>query len=163
MGAKGNFRFIEPPDFLKGKIVKGKGLDWTSIDARAQASLDDMQSGFQHHLRQEIARMDDAMQRAQSAEPNDRVATLRELYEISHNLRGQGSTFDYPLITAICGSLCDFIEQTERFDDIHMSAIEIQISAVKAVLAGKIVGDGGTAGRELITSIEELVAKARKG
>ena len=163
MGAKGEFRFIEPPDFLKKKVVKGEGLDWKTIDAKAQATLETMQSSFLDHLRREIARMDEAMQRALSQGPSECLAALRELYEISHNLRGQGGTFDYPLITAICGSLCNFIEQTERFEKIHLEAIEIQLSAIKAVVAGEIVGDGGPAGRELLTSIEELVVKARKG
>lgn len=162
MGAKGEFRFIEPPDFLKKKIVKGEGLDWKTIDSNAQATLETMQSGFLDHLRREIGRMDEAMQRAQRQGPSECLSALRELYEISHNLRGQGSTFDYPLITAICGTLCDFIEQTERFQEIHLEAIEIQLSAIKAVVAGEIVGDGGTAGRELLSSIEELVVRARK-
>ena len=163
MGAKGEFRFIEPPDFLKQKIVKGEGLDWKTINAKAQATLDSMQSGFLDHLRQEIVRMDDAMQRALSQGPSECLAALREVYEISHNLRGQGSTFDYPLITAICGTLCDFIDQTERFEKAHLEAIGIQLSAIKAVAGGEIVGDGGKAGRELLSSIEELVVKARKG
>jgi len=162
MGAKGECRFIEPPDFLKSKIVKGKGLDWQTIQSRAQTTLDDMQNSFLDHLCRELALMDEAMQQARSQGPSECLASLRKIYEISHNLRGQGATFDYPLITAICGTLCDFIEQTEHFSEAHLEAIEIQLSAIRAVMAGRIEGDGGAVGRELLSSIGELVMKARK-
>lgn len=163
MGTKDECKFIEPPDFLKTKIVKGKGLDWKTIDSRARTTLADMKSRFLDHLGRELAVMDKAMERARGQDASERTAALRTLYDVSHDLRGQGSTFDYPLITSICCSLCDFIEHSGRFEEVHLEAIALQLSALKAVAAGRIEGDGGTLGEELMSGIEELVTKARMG
>ena len=74
MGTKDECKFIEPPDFLQTKIVKGKGLDWKTIDSRARTTLADMKSRFLDHLGRELAVMDKAMARARGQDASERTA-----------------------------------------------------------------------------------------
>jgi len=47
------------------------------------------------------------------AEDADEPAMLAEIYTVSHNFKGQGSSFGYPLITRTGASLCRLLKSRQ--------------------------------------------------
>ena len=76
-------------------------------------------------------------------------AALAELYAIVHDMKGQGSTFGYPLVTEIGQALCRLIKTHPA----AIGAIETHLAALDLVVNGRLAGDGGEAGRRLLAEL----------
>lgn len=96
----------------------------------------------------------------------DRTAGLpdgdspREIFSFAHDLRGQGGSFGYPLLSEIGGSLCQFLEARDfQLIDGDKVVVHSHFDAVAAILADEIAGDGDTVSQALVAGLLELVAK----
>lgn len=84
---------------------------------------------------------------------------FEEINLLAHELRGQGGTFGYPLITTFGKMLYDSTGKNCREDDNAVEIVKAHIDAMRAVLRDKVSGDGGQIGRELLHSLEVAVEK----
>ena len=75
-------------------------------------------------------------------------------------LRGQGGTFGYPLITTFGKSLYDATANGCNEDDVAVEIVKSHVDAMGAVLREKVEGDGGEIGRALLASLQMAIEKA---
>lgn len=85
---------------------------------------------------------------------------VANINRIAHELRGQGGTFDYPLITSFGKSLFETtinpgVEVTEN----RRKLIAAHIDAIRTVFKNRIQGDGGEVGLALLREIDLAVKK----
>lgn len=92
--------------------------------------------------------------------PSEGEEDVNLIFRVSHDLKGQGTTFGYPLVTQIAGALCDFIRMTRSSLSPDMiSVIRAHLSAMNLVLKQNIKGDGDAATQQLVQKLE--LASAR--
>lgn len=89
----------------------------------------------------------------------DRRKQFEEINLLAHELRGQGGTFGYPLVTVIAKRLYEFTGSVETTDDAAVEVVKAHVDTLRVVIREKIAGDGGDIGKELLTSLEEVVSK----
>ncbi len=82
---------------------------------------------------------------------------FQDINLLAHELRGQGGTFGYSLITTFGKMLYDCTGEGCREDDNAVEVVKAHIDAMRAVLREKVMGDGGSVGRALLQSLEEAV------
>lgn len=82
---------------------------------------------------------------------DDAVAKIRS---IAHDMRGQGSTFGYPLITQIAQSISGTLKISLTPDDLIA-----HIDAVEAIIENEATGDGGDKGRDILQSLEDKIGR----
>src|SRR5439155_465870 len=87
----------------------------------------------------------------------ERAQALEEINLIAHELRGQGGTFGYPLITVFGKSLYEATKVPSRQDDAGLEIVKAHIDAMRAVLREKIAGDGGDIGQQLFTTLKAQI------
>ncbi|NQU71854.1 MAG: hypothetical protein HQ514_14975, partial [Rhodospirillales bacterium] len=87
----------------------------------------------------------------------DNSEAIREIFGVCHNIKGQGSSFGYQLMTNIGGSLCDFIRDCEPATDFRLKVIEAHLAALEFVIDREIKGDGGDAGQGLVDKLKGYV------
>jgi Hpt domain len=80
------------------------------------------------------------------------------LYAAMHNIKGQGSSFGYPLVTRIGQSLCRLIAPGRALDEAGLKIAQAHLDALKLVLDQKIAGKGGEVGDKLAARLEGLTA-----
>ncbi|MBE7636716.1 hypothetical protein GUA87_07645 [Sneathiella sp. P13V-1] len=80
---------------------------------------------------------------------NKRIVTYKSINEIAHEMKGQGGTFGYPLVSTFGDSLYDFTGPNAGLSDNHVQIIKAHVDAMKATINGRIQGDGGQIGQEL--------------
>jgi len=95
-----------------------------------------------------------------------REATARRPYFdkinlLAHELRGQGGTFGYPLISIFGKMLYESTGANSAEDDNSVEIVKAHIDAMRAVLREKVSGDGGDVGRELQASLQAAIEKRR--
>lgn len=76
------------------------------------------------------------------------------IFRVAHDLKGQGSTFGYPLATQIAGLLCDFIRSAASDPSADLvSVIRAHLAALNLVLKQNIKGEGDEASRQLVEKL----------
>lgn len=88
---------------------------------------------------------------------------LAEINRSAHEMRGQGGVFGYPLITLIAKSLyeatCGSVTTVSVNEHLLLKA---HADAIKAVMSGRISGDGGVVGQQLLATLERAKKKYAK-
>ena len=95
---------------------------------------------------------------AATAAPAGRREQLDLLYAAMHNIKGQGSSFGYPLVTRIGQSLCRLVAPGRAVDEAGLKIAQAHLDALKLVLDQKIAGKGGEVGEKLAARLEGLTA-----
>ena len=92
----------------------------------------------------------------------ERAAELTEkIRSTSHDIKGQGATFGFPLITEVAASLCNLIKCQNTPDAVRMKLIAFHIDSMRVITAHDIRGSGGEQGRELVDRLRVAVDKAQ--
>jgi len=79
------------------------------------------------------------------------VAWSTQVYRTAHEIKGQGSTFGFTLISEIGASLCRLIRQREKLPETDFNRrAAAHCAAIRAVLEKGIKGDGGSEGAALL-------------
>ena len=81
---------------------------------------------------------------------------------MAHELRGQGGTFGYPLISVFGKSLYGFTGPGAVYSDSHLEIVKAHIDSMRVVINDRIEGDGGRLGLELSKGLEIAIAKYTK-
>lgn len=97
------------------------------------------------------------MTKGETLSPEDQEAMYRE----SHDIKGQGGSFGYPLLSEIAASLCVCIEHGNKENTHYIAILNNHITALKLILEKNIKGAGGKAEQELIKTIQEVTNKIR--
>ena len=147
---------ITPPtNSLRLKVGGGFGINADAI-AKAEEALKAMSAQFGQWLNDEIVKLDKAQTdiREQGYTP----VTAEALYFRAHDLKGLGTTYEYPLVTRIAGSLCKMLDDADRRMTAPIAILDAHIDAIRAVVRDEIQTDEHPVGRELAETLEARVA-----
>ena len=106
----------------------------------------------------DVASLESCLSRAQSDSKQWEDACL-EMRRTVHNIKGQGTSFGYPLMTKIGESLSHLLKTIETPSDPQLRLIEAHITALRLVMDQNIKGSGGEQGEALVTRLEDLVMR----
>ena len=150
-------QIIRPPNALRAKVGGFGGIDANAI-AKAEAALKAMSAQFGQWLNDEIVKLDQAQAdiRAKGYTPE----TAEALYFRAHDLKGLGTTYEFPLITRIGASLCRLIDDKDKRLTVSLPLVDAHIDAIKAAVRDSIKTDDHPVGRILIEELERKVAAA---
>lgn len=152
------------PNALKEKCAGGrmnpldKGALPMDVLEAAEQSLERAALDFTIWAQDYLARLSDLCTQA-LLEPGRRNNQFAEINQVALELRGQGGTFGYPLISVFGKMLFDATMEGCREDDSQVEIVKAHIDAMRAVLREKISGDGGEIGLALKKTLEDAVAK----
>ena len=79
--------------------------------------------------------------------------------EIVHVVKGQGTSFGYPLMTRVGDSLSRLLKALDAPNDDDIDLVGTHINTFEAVLQNNITGSGGELGETLASRLEALVDK----
>ncbi|MDH3701256.1 MAG: hypothetical protein OEU46_08070 [Alphaproteobacteria bacterium] len=156
MSEKGEVEVINVPHAIRLKVSGGGAISEAMLK-KANQVIEEMTASFVDVLRVEIDKMIALSQDAKSA--SDKSALVERIFEVSHDLRGQASTFDFPLVTRIGSSLCCFTEAADLSDVRAHEVIDAHINSMKLVVTQGLRGDGGAVGQKIATGLEIAAKK----
>lgn len=99
-----------------------------------------------------------ATARSLNDRPDDAAERLASMAGTVHVLKGQGSSFGFPLVTRIGRSLMLLLRGRESVDETVVALVAIHVDALSLVLHQPIEDDGGRLGAELIQRLDAKVA-----
>lgn len=137
--------------------MPGEERSMADVLARAQAAVEDLAKGYTTWARADVDRARKALEAAAS-DPAQRTRHMEELFRVAHDLKGQGASFGYPLITKLADSLCRLTRDRKlSYGDQHLDLAKAHLDAVQLVLTKEIKGEGGQVGAELAAKLKARV------
>ena len=146
------------PHNLRLKVGGRFGAIDPAAIAKAEAALKSLSGNFAQWLADEVVKLDAARQRVR--EEGMTVEAMETLYLRAHDLKGLGTTYEFPLITRIGASLCRLIDDKDKRLAASLPLIDAHIDAIKAAVRDGIKTDDHPIGRVLIEELERKVAAA---
>ncbi len=124
----------------------------------AEAAVAALADSFLEWITADIEKAKQALESAKD-KPGDNQAELREIFGVVHNVKGQGGSFGYDLLTKIGGSMCDYLRAANASaSEKQLKVIVAHFAAMDFVLEKNIQGSGGDVGSQLTGKVQQLVA-----
>ncbi len=147
---------IQPTNTLRMKVGGGfGGIDANAI-AKAEEALKAMSSQFGQWLQDEIVKLEQAQTAIR--EKGYTTETAEALYFRAHDLKGLGTTYQYPLVTRLAGSLCKMMDDPVKRLAAPPLLLDAHIDAIRAVVRDEIKTDDHPIGRTLAETLEARVS-----
>jgi chemotaxis protein histidine kinase CheA len=124
---------------------------------KAMAVLNELSSDYLVWVQADLKNLENIFEQAKTATGEQRTHLISEdLFRIVHDMKGQGATFGYELITDIGNHLCRYIERFNEFEDAQIADIAVHINALRLIIDEKLINDGGEKGSLLKQKVEAL-------
>jgi hypothetical protein len=127
----------------------------TELIARAEAAIAELRRDYPNWALNDVVAARAALDEA-VADPALRGPRLQRVYELAHDIKGQGGSFGYDLATRIGQSLCRLLRTTDR-STVDLALARQHLDALNLIFLKKIDGDGGTMGDRIAQRLETLV------
>jgi hypothetical protein len=152
-------QMIQVPNTLRLKVGGGNrlGMIDPGAIAKAEAALKSLSGNFAQWLQDEITKLEAARQQIRAEGPT--YDNMESLYLRTHDLKGLGTTYGFPLITRIAGSLCRLIDDKDRRTSAPMGLVDAHIDAIKAAVRDDIRAEDHPVGQVLVQELESRVAE----
>jgi hypothetical protein len=147
---------IQVPNTLRLKVGGRFGAVDASAIAKAEAALKSLSGNFGAWLQDEVTKLEAARQQVKTEGAT--AETLEALYLRAHDLKGLGTTYEFPLITRMAASLCKLIDDKDKRMQAPMVLIDAHIDGVKAAVRDGIKTDDHPVGKILVEELERRVA-----
>lgn len=122
-----------PPNTLRVKLGSGSGpraaID-PNIVKRAEKAVDDLKVEFNDWLKDDIAKLNDAFA---VYSKNRNHSTAAPLFRAAHDLKGQATTFEYPLIARIASSLARLMENLQTMESTPIPLVAAHVDAIHVI------------------------------
>lgn len=147
---------------LREKVGPPPTFDAQAL-ARAEAALQSLAGEFEAWMAHEVTRILEAREAARASGYGE--SQLAQIFACAHDIKGLGSTYDYPLATLIAASLCRLIETPEGRTRAasHIAIVDAHIDAIRAAVSAGVKTHEHPVGRELLSTLEKRVAALTAG
>jgi hypothetical protein len=156
-GEKPAVQIINPPHMIKHKVSGGGGPSPEML-AKAEAAINKMSEDYPSWAVDDVDRLEQLVKQAQPGVGNGREL-MQEAFKLAHDMRGQGGSFGYPLMTRISNSFCRFVEQLNEVDTGSLEICMAHVASMRAVLQNRVKGTGGAVGAQIADGLETAVQK----
>ena len=153
--------FTAPSFLLKAKAPSTNRVLSEALEV-ADTAMAELAANYPQRAGEKVSELDRAFEALPaSGDARDSIAAL---FDIAHEIRGEGGTFGFPLATAIADNLCKVLEDKSQASEPLREAIHVHIGSLKLVLSEPIKGDGGERGAELMDGLQKVLsAQGLKG
>ena len=147
---------------LKDKVSLGgiNAVDPAAI-ARAEQAIADLADNYLEWAQHDLTKIQTLFADLGNDRNEKRESDLKKIFSIGHDMKGQGGSFGFDLVTSVGNHLCRLLE---RFDGTvkpatENEAIRIHIDAMTLIIHNNMKGDGGPQGEAMLKGIQQMVAK----
>lgn len=80
-----------------------------------------------------------------------------QLYDLAHNIKGMGSSFEFDLMTEVGLSLCGYLKAIEPDEPVSSRVLSSHVRIFEVVLKNRIKGNGGEQGAALKSRLATII------
>lgn len=158
--AKEELEIINPPNTLKSKVkIGGPGAISMDMIEKAEKVLAGLSDNYLEWVQEDLKNISAAFDELKAGR-GDQKKVLDSIFRMSHDMKGQGGSFGYNLMTAVGNELCRMIEKLPTpITPAHIEAIGVHVDSMKLVISQQIKGDGGKTGAAILAGLQKVSTK----
>ncbi|MGV8997215.1 MAG: hypothetical protein ACOH12_09750 [Parvibaculaceae bacterium] len=131
-----------------------KAMDFEAMVAQAEAAVAALRDSYREQLMLDVASLVEIWTGLErGVAPAD---IMHQVHAVGHNVKGQGGSFGYDLVTSIGASLCDYIRTGTRETTDEINIVHAHIKILKMVGENDIAGTGGETGERIVAKLAAL-------
>lgn len=161
------YEVIQPANPLRAKVGPPRPTD-PGLIARAEAAIQEMAGDYLGWVANDLVVLEAGAAdfAAAADDPARRAGALQTVYGVVHDIKGQGATFDFTLVTGIAASLCRYLERTAEIGGANDALaadpeiVSAHVAALRAVVQNEVRGDGGPLGRQVEGELAKAVQRS---
>ena len=159
---KAKTQVYEADSTLHGKI--GKHIDmrqdvFTSDKlAQCQQLIDDAVNVFFTDNLPKVTQMVALLDKMKQGGDQQKLSAY-ELSQMALSLKSQSETLGFVLVTNVIHSLYRYCSSRSEFSDANLTVLSKHLETLNVAFHNTLKGDGGDTGKELMKSLEQLIAK----
>lgn len=138
----------------EGQTESETHFDTASLGDRAEAAVDDLSGQFEAWMQMDLDRLTEAWGIAQ--QDGATAGDYEALNTSAHNIHGVASSYGYPAISRLCGSLCALLSETAPGE--NSALINLHVEACRAAHKSIGRGDGQAVADAVCDALEKRVA-----
>ncbi len=119
---------------------------------RADAALAALAGDYLKWAEADVARLAVCLGDART-DAGGRRDHLARMFSLAHDMKGQGGTFGYDLVTEIGARLCRLLDGRPEPDAADWDRLTAHVNALSRVLTEQLAGDGGQSGQTLLAGL----------
>jgi len=131
-----------------------KATDFEAMVAQAEAAVAALRDSYREQLMADVATLLEIWSGLEDGVAPSVI--MKQVQSIAHNVKGQGGSFGYDLVTSIGASLCDYIRSAERETPDEINIVHAHIKILKMVGENDIAGTGGETGERIVAKLAAL-------
>lgn len=149
-----NVEIYTPPNKLMEAIGNGSGPALREMQQEAERRLSATVAGFEDVLHETIARMKLILQ-----SDGDAKSKHTKLFAEAHDIKGQASTFGYPLVSQVAQSICTAISDVPKKLSDQPDLLELHVNAISWAFANQHDDTKMVEKDALINSLHDALSK----
>ena len=129
------YELVKPPRDLRAKVRVLSEREAARFDPikSAEAALERLSHDFDDWMASEAAALAQAWTDIQEQGVGD-TERRETLFRAAHDIKGQASTFGYPLVGSVAGSLCHLMDHVPA-EKLPLTLIAQHVEAIRAMVA----------------------------
>ena len=80
-----------------------------------------------------------------------------QIYELCHDLKGEGASFGYPAVSRVADLICRVIDCKAQRDPRFLEIVKIEVDSIRAMIRYDVKGNPRGLAMEIIDALEFLV------
>jgi hypothetical protein len=124
---------------------------------RAEEAVGRLADQYREWVRGDLEKLRNGLAAAQAG-GDARTAFYKDVRHIAHDLRGQGSTFGFPLVTRIAQSMSQVIKESAPGPDTD-TLLSAHFEAIARVIEDDIADPAVDAAQEVVTALETAIRR----
>jgi chemotaxis protein histidine kinase CheA len=157
MADNNNAQVFMPPNTLRAKLGSGPaGLDPDAVK-RAEKAMDGLKTEFSDWLATDIAKLAETFD---AFSRNGNAGSAGALFRAAHDLKGQATTFEYPLVARVAASLAKLMDGLNAYEAAPLPLVAAHVDAIHVIHRDKIKDISDLTALTLVEELEGRVTKA---
>lgn len=139
----------------KKQPVPAQSTNPADLERLAMEAMNDLSEKFPAWASGDVLKVKQYLAEASGIFGEERSEIIRtKVYPKVHDLKGQGTTFGYPLITDIGSHMCRLITSKTSFSSNDLAVLKDDTQMMETVLWKKLKGDGGAKGAQILERLK---------
>lgn len=151
---------INPPNMLQIKIGGPISAGDLHLIEKAEEAMKDLRGDFGAWLEEEVVKLEEAAKTVRTAGLKGDEG--EQLFIRAHDLRGLGSTYEFPIITRLAKSLTKMIDMPEKRQEASKALALAHVNAIRAALSQNIRDTHDAVAAALAEELETQTAEFAK-
>ncbi|MBM3534426.1 MAG: hypothetical protein FJX60_15470 [Alphaproteobacteria bacterium] len=150
--------FVKPPRALVDKTGRGTPGAGDRLIKKADEAVKQHQGRVDYRViaGASLDKLNELM-RQFATDPASHQAIAKKIYELCHDLKGEGASFGYPAVSRCADLICRVIDCEAQRDKRFLEIVKVEVESIRAMIRYDVKGNPRGVALEIIDALEFLV------